>query len=150
MSSLKSSSKRARPGHPRQHGIALLEAMVAIIILGIGLLGAVGMQARAIGALNDAGLRAEATLAADKLAGIMQTDPANLANYALAAGATPHARLLPWYNETRAAIPAATVTIAVTPVGATSTRADLSISWQRKRGERSNSHQVSFYLAPSI
>jgi type IV pilus assembly protein PilV len=30
----------------RQNGIALLEAMLAIVILGIGLLGTVGLQAR--------------------------------------------------------------------------------------------------------
>jgi type IV pilus assembly protein PilV len=39
--------------------------MLAIVILGIGLLGTVGLQARAYSALSDAGARAEATLAAE-------------------------------------------------------------------------------------
>ena len=134
----------------RQHGIALLEAMLAVVILAVGLFGAVGMQARAISALSDAGLRAEATLATNELVGIMSTDTANLADFALAAGATPSARLSKWYGETRTAIPNAAITIAVTPTaGGSQSRVDLSIVWQRKADDKPNTHNVSFYLAPS-
>lgn len=144
-----------RPRHAHraqraQRGIALLEALIASIILAIGLVGAVAMQARAVSALSDAGLRAEATLATNKLAGIMHTDSANLADYTLAAGTAPSQRLTPWYQETRAAIPGAAVTIAQTPAGGSSTRVDVTISWQRKAGDAANTHQVTLYLAQSI
>ncbi len=134
----------------RQDGIALLEAMLAVVILAIGLFGAVGMQARAMSALSDAALRSEATLATDKLAGIMSTDTDNLNDFALAAGATPSTRLNKWYDETRTAIPNAAIVITVTPTaGGSQNRIDLSIVWARKANDKPNTHRVSFYLAPS-
>lgn len=137
------------PLNGRQRGIALLEAMLAVVIMAVGLFGAVGMQARAMSALSDAGLRAEATLAGDRLVGIMSTDLNNLDQYALAAGATPGARLSTWYAETRTAIPNATIVIAITPTaGASESRVDLSMAWQRKTGDQTNTHNVTFYLAP--
>ena len=77
----------------RQGGIALLEAMLAIVILGIGLLGTIGLQARAYSALSDAGMRAEATMAGEKLLGVMMADTANLAGYNLAENGTPATEL---------------------------------------------------------
>ena len=44
--------------HRSQHGIALLEAMIAIVILALGLLGTIGLQARSYSALADSAMRA--------------------------------------------------------------------------------------------
>ena len=133
-----------------QQGIALLEALIAVVILAIGLLGAIGLQARAYSALSDAGMRAEATIAADSLLGTMLVDQTNLALYALPLGATPNPRLLPWLNQTKAAIPGAAVEIAVTPLPAsTNTEVDIKISWTRKNGGPTNQHMVTSYIAPS-
>lgn len=132
----------------RQSGIALLEALIASVILAIGLLGAVGLQARAMSAMADAGMRAEATMAADKLLGVIANDQANLSNYVLAAQGAPSDRLTPWYNETRAAIPGAAIVITVTPdAGATRNAVAVSISWTRKDGGPVNTHSVTSYLA---
>lgn len=134
----------------RQQGIALLEALIASVILAIGLLGAVGLQARAMSAMADAGTRAEATMAADKLLGVMTNDQANLSTYALAEQGTPGDRLAPWYNETRAAIPGAAIVITVTPdASATRNAVAVSISWKRKDGGPVNTHSVTSYLAGS-
>ncbi|WP_036167449.1 prepilin-type N-terminal cleavage/methylation domain-containing protein [Massilia sp. 9096] len=133
-----------------QHGIALVEAMVAIVILALGLLGTIGMQARSYTALADAGLRAEATMAAEKLVGLMTTDQANLTSYALAAGATPGARLLPWYNETRSHIPNAKIAVTVAPAANTNgMQVVITIGWTRKAGTAPASHRVSAYIAQS-
>lgn len=139
---------RPQPALRTQRGIALLEALLAIVILGIGLLGAVGMQARAVSALSDAGQRAEATLAADRLAGIMHADGASPFNYVTAPGAAPSTSLSPWHAETRAAIPGATIGVAVEAAGGNGNRVDVSIAWTRKAGDRANTHRVSFYMAP--
>jgi type IV pilus assembly protein PilV len=131
-----------------QHGIALVEAMVAILILALGLLGTIGMQARAYSALADAGMRAEATMAAEKLVGLMTTDQANLNSYALASGGTPGARLQPWYDETRAHIPNAQIAVAVNPAAGTNgTQVVVTIGWLRKAGTAPASHRVSAYIA---
>jgi len=132
----------------RQAGIALIEALVAVVLLGVGLLGVIGLQARSYSALQDTGMRAEATIAADKLLGIMAADQANLSAYALAASASPGTRLAPWYTETRSHIPGAAVKIELTPVAGTSrTRVVITISWARKANTAANQHVITSYIA---
>jgi len=130
----------------RQGGLALIEAIVAVVLLGIGLLGAVGMQARSTSALADTGMRAQATLAAESLLGTMAVDVANAGDYALAVNGTPTARLLPWYNATRAQIPGAQIVIVVTPA-ANRTAVDVKITWSRKANTPQNTHRVVAYLS---
>ncbi|WUR11152.1 prepilin-type N-terminal cleavage/methylation domain-containing protein [[Empedobacter] haloabium] len=129
----------------RQGGVALLEVMIAVILLGIGLLGAIGLQARSYSALADAGQRAEATIQADKLVAMINNDVANIGGYALAANATPGAALAPWVAETRALIPGAAAVVTVAQQG-TRWRVDITITWRRKQGTDSNSHQVTAYV----
>lgn len=134
----------------RQHGVALLEALIASLILAIGLLGAIGMQARAYSALSDAGMRAEATMAGDKLLALMALDQSNLALYAYGGSGAADARLSPWLLETRAAIPGVATTVAVAQVAGTSRyRIDVAIGWQRKQGAQASVHNVTSYIAPS-
>jgi len=130
----------------RQDGIALLEAMLAIVILGIGLLGTVGLQARAYSALSDAGMRAEATMAGEKLLGVMTADTANLASYNLAENGTPGAAIAPWVAETRAAIPGAIVSVNVNRQ-LFQTQVDIAIRWQRKANTEQNRHVLTSYIA---
>jgi len=131
-------------------GIALIEVLVAIVILGLGLLGTVALQARTYSALADTSMRAEATMAAEKLIGVMTTDQANLSAYALAAGGTASSRLQPWLTETRAHIPGAAVTVALAPASGTDgTQVVVTISWTRKAGSAANTHRISAYIAQS-
>lgn len=129
-----------------QRGIALLESLLAIVILGIGLLGTIGLQARAYSALSDAGMRAEATMAGEKLLGVMTADAANLAGYNLAAGGNPGAAIAPWLAETRAAIPGAVVSVNVVRQ-TVQTQVDIAIRWQRKANTAQNQHLVTSYIA---
>jgi type IV pilus assembly protein PilV len=134
----------------QQSGIALLEAMLAAIILGIGLLGTIGLQARSYSALAEAEMRAEATIAADKLVGMIVTDQASADSYALAANGTPDERLQDWYDETRTLIPGATITVDITPVAGTTRRqVNIEISWVRKAGAAPNKHNVTAYVSQS-
>jgi len=134
-----------------QRGVALLEAMIASVILAIGLLGTIGLQARAYSAMNDAGTRAEAVMASDKLFGMMNSDLPNLANYALAAGAAPNGTLTPWYNDTTHVIPGATISVvmAAAPSG-NSTAVTVTIKWKHKASDVNGSQNVvTSYLATS-
>lgn len=134
----------------RQRGIALIEVLVAIVLLGIGLLGTIGLQGRSYAALADTGMRAEATIAAEKLIGVISTDQQNMAAYALAANGTPSASLRPWYDETRSRIPGAAISIAVVPASASTLgQVTVSIQWTRKAGTSANSHTVTSYIAPA-
>jgi type IV pilus assembly protein PilV len=121
----------------RQQGIALVEAMIATVILAIGLLGTIGLQARALSAMNEASSRSEATLASERLFGLMSTDLAHLSSYALAEGAAGGAAVAPWVLETKALIPGANPSVVVTPAsnGTDSTQVTITIKWQRKAGD---------------
>ncbi len=131
-----------------QRGVALVEALIAVVLLAIGLIGAIGIQARSVGALSDATARAEAVMASESLVGIMSNDQLNLSQYVLAQAGTPSTRLAPWYAETQAAIPGASVTVAVTPTaGTTHNRVDIAISWTRKAGDPANTHLLTAHLA---
>lgn len=57
-----------------QHGMALLEALIAILVLSFGILGLVGLQATAVSASADARYRSEASYFIDQLIGAMQVD----------------------------------------------------------------------------
>jgi len=134
--------------HRRQGGIALLEAMLAIVILGIGLLGTVGLQARAYSALSDAGARAEATLATEKLIGIINADVPNIAQYNLAETGTPNSSLKDWAAETRKNIPGAILIVQVQDQAAQNRYlVDITIRWQRKAKSETNRHRVISYIA---
>lgn len=142
--------KRMLPSLHAQRGVALLEALLAAMILAIGLLGTIGLQARAYAALSDAGMRAEAAIAADRLLGIMNTDLDNLEDYEVGAAGAPSERLAQWHAETRRQIPGATITIAVTPADAGAPAAvDIAISWRRKADTPVNTHRVTSYFAVS-
>jgi type IV pilus assembly protein PilV len=134
----------------QQSGIALLEALIAIVILAVGLLGAIGLQARAYSALSEANLRADATMAAEQLFGIMSNDQSHLSEYAMAAGGTVPARLTNWCARTKANIPgtATTITVTVTPsTDASRTAVSVAISWKRNDNGPINSHVINSYIA---
>jgi type IV pilus assembly protein PilV len=133
-----------------QQGIALLEAILAVVILAIGLLGALGLQARAYSGMADASMRAEATLATEKLLGVMSNDLPNLDSYAVSEGGEPSDQLKAWHDETMTAIPGATIAVTVTPAaGSNRTEVVITISWQRRAGDPVHSHSVTSYVAQS-
>jgi type IV pilus assembly protein PilV len=132
----------------QQKGIALIEALVAVVLLGVGLLGIIGLQARSYSALADTSMRAEATMAADKLLGVMAADQANLSAYAVAMGSTPGSRLAPWYDDTRTQIPGAGIKVEVAQVpNTTRTRVTITIAWARKANTAANQHVITSYIA---
>jgi type IV pilus assembly protein PilV len=53
----------------REHGVMLIEAMVAILIFSLGILGLVALGGQAVGAQSDAQYRTEASGLADAIAG---------------------------------------------------------------------------------
>lgn len=70
--------------HPQrfgQSGVVLLEALVAILIFSIGLLGMLGMQAASVNAVSDAKYRSEAAMVANQIVARMWADQANIGLY---------------------------------------------------------------------
>ncbi|MES2115416.1 MAG: hypothetical protein V4578_09725 [Pseudomonadota bacterium] len=131
----------------RQGGVALLEVMLAVLLLGVGLLGTIGLQARAYAALSDASMRAEATIATERLLGVMNADLANVAagNYVYTGASAPSAALAPWVAQTRNDIPGARITVAVAGQDRRY-QVDITVRWTRKAGGAENVHQVTSYI----
>jgi type IV pilus assembly protein PilV len=69
---------RARSG---QRGATLVEALIAILIFALGLLGTLKMQSYSAEISRDAMYRAEASVLAHEMIGIIWTDRTNLAAY---------------------------------------------------------------------
>jgi type IV pilus assembly protein PilV len=132
-----------------QRGIALLEALLAVLLLAIGLLGTIGLQARAYSALSESGMRAEATIASEKLLGIIANDQDNVATYALAANAQPGPALADWYNETCKNIPGASISVTVGDKvpGTSRSQVDIVISWVREKGKAPNRQSTTAYIS---
>jgi type IV pilus assembly protein PilV len=124
--------------------------LIAIVLLGVGVLGTIGLQGRSYSALADTGMRAEATMATEQLIGIATNDQANLAAYALTLGGTPSATLKPWYDATTARIPNAKITVSVVAPSVTAPgQISVSIQWTRKTNAPTNTHTVTSYIAPA-
>ena len=95
-----------------QSGVMLLEAMVAILIFSIGVLGIVGMQAAAIGASRDAHYRTDAGLLTTELIGRMWASDRRgsaLQTAFSGAGATGGTEYLSWKTDVAAVLPGADV-----------------------------------------
>lgn len=97
-----------------QHGIVLIEAMVAILIFSIGILGIVGMQANMVKNTSDAKYRAEASHIAQKRIGEIWADPSNAGAY------------LETNADISALLPGGTRTTA-----ATGSEFTVTVSWQQ-------------------
>ena len=131
-----------------QRGVALLEALIAILILAIGLIGTLGLQVNSQAALAEASMRAEATIAANELIGVMTTDLDNLDDYALAEGGDPDARLQAWHAALSNHLPNASVVVDVASAAGTErTAVAVEIRWRRSETAPQNQHRIVTYLS---
>lgn len=83
-SALKTAQKNLQTSLSRkksQAGVALLEALIAITIFSVGILGIAGLQAAMIKGTTESKNRADASMIAQKRIAQMWADPANLASF---------------------------------------------------------------------
>lgn len=91
----------------RQRGVMLIEALIAILIFSIGILGVVGMQASAVKQSTDARYRAEAAQLVDQLLGQMWTSNRTAASLQAQFNScgSSCAGYQAWYNQVRTVLP---------------------------------------------
>ena len=122
-------------GQASQSGIALIEVLVSILLFSLGILGLIGLQARAISLSVDAEDRNRAALIANDIATTMWTQRT--------VAIDPAAGTPSWNdrasNPQAGGLPGGTVTI--TPVAAPPNTADILITWRPP--QRSVSEQDS-------
>jgi type IV pilus assembly protein PilV len=146
----------------REHGVMLIEALIAILIFSIGILAVVGMQGVAIKDVTSAKYRSEAAFLAQEILGQMWTDNGNIASYAYpGTGAVP-ARILPWVNKVESRLPDGATsppTITLTnplpaaPAAPTGATVQIQIFWRLPEEITQNlpphSHTVIAYVYPN-
>ena len=117
-------------------GITLIEVRVAMTIFAFGILGMLGMQARAISELSDAKYRTDATLLSDALINDIWADRANIANYAYPGTGTVPAPVQPWLSEVQATLPSARANVAV----AGGNQVTVTVQWQPLNSTTQHQH----------
>ncbi len=119
------------PVDPRQRGVMLIEALLAILIFSIGILAVVGMQSLAIKDVAQSKYRSEAAFLVEELVAQMWTDNGNLAAYQYSGTGTPPARLQTWVQRVNSKLPG-NLKPVVTITGATAQGGSVEIDmfWQ--------------------
>lgn len=102
-----------------QAGVMLLEALLALLIFSIGILGLVALQARAIALSQDAQHRAQASFLGNQALAIAWSRPPNILEDTLVSSDPEYAQ---WVSQVQAALPGATGSnVPTIAVGATTT-----------------------------
>ena len=96
------------------HGFAMFEALIALLICSLGVLGVVGLQASMTRAQSSSIYRAEASFLAQALIGEMWSDLANLSEYD---STNCQAACTAWQGRLAARLPASDSTVTVTAAG---------------------------------
>ena len=121
-------------------GFMLIEALIAMLIFSLGVLGLVGLQASLTRAASSAKYRADAAYLAQDLVGTLWADSANLASYQ-GANCAAYTPCRAWVQKVAATLPAgalgnlticlpADTTSACTDAGVTTTgRVLMTLTW---------------------
>lgn len=111
----------------RQAGVALLEAMIAILVFSLGLLGLAGFQALSIKAQGEAKARADAAFVANQIVGdLWSVDPGNLSSCAgtFVAGGVG-CNNAPWGNRVAESLPNGKAEVVVV-----NTQVTITLTWK--------------------
>ena len=153
---MKLNALQIRPSGKRgQTGSVILEAMIAILIFSIGILGLVGMQVTAISNVSDAKYRADASFFADQIIGQMWasrvsvTDASGVTvftadpSYAWPSSA-PNAVTAAWASGVAAYLPQGSAVIAIDP--ASQQQVTVTLSWQPPKATLAHKHTAVAYI----
>jgi type IV pilus assembly protein PilV len=116
-------SRRVRSARHGQRGIALIEALVSLLIFAFGVLGLLGLEARAISSAADSEDRNRAALLANEIASTLWVN----GNVTVTA-----AQLAAWNvtaaNNAAQGLPGGAVTVL--PVSGSTNSVDVTITWK--------------------
>jgi len=114
--------QRTSPLKSVQKGVVIIEAMIAILIFSVGVLGIVGLQASMIKNTADSKYRTDASYIAQQWVGMMWSDPGNLASYP---GTT---------TDISSVLPGGSLTVTQPAAG----QFTITVTWQKQGEEQHN------------
>jgi len=114
----------------QQQGLSLIEALVAVVVLALGLLGLAGLQATSIKSNDSALFRSQATLLAYDMADRMRTMRTAALDGRFDEGSS-HAERTTWDRAIRLALGAD----ATGTIGRNNNVATIAITWNDNRGQ---------------
>lgn len=114
-----------------QQGFAILEAMVAIMVFALGILGLVGVQAAMTREQTTSKIRADAAYLASQLIGEMWVDIPNLSQYA-SGSCNGYAKCADWSNKVAVNLPSGSSTVTV---DAATGDISITVSWTMPGGD---------------
>jgi type IV pilus assembly protein PilV len=120
-----------------QGGMAILEALVAMLVFAFGILGVVGLQGSMTREQTASKFRTDAGYLASELVGTMWSDLSNLSSYD-SGSCAGYTRCDDWANKVAKALPGGTATVTVTATTTSySTDNDVSIviTWTMPSGD---------------
>ncbi len=97
-------------------GVAMIEVLISVLLLAVGIMGLVTMQASMSQNATQAKLRSEASFLATQLMGQMWVDVGNLNKYQVTGGAcndTSHVACTAWSNQIASILPSGSANVVV-------------------------------------
>jgi type IV pilus assembly protein PilV len=126
----------------KQQGIALVEVLISVLLLAVGILALVTLQAVMSKNVTQTKLRGEASFLANQLIGQMWVDQANLGSYAATStGCTSDTfnNCTNWYAAVRQTLPGGTAAVTVTVNNGTAVT--IVLNWELP-GESPSQYQI--------
>jgi len=108
----------------KTRGFSLIEVLVSMLIFSFGVLGLLGMHARAIESFSDSKYRTDAALLAESLINEIWVNRANIAAYSYGGG-TASSQVAPWVAQVQKALPRGAARVAVN-----GNTVQVTVSWQ--------------------
>ena len=128
---------RGTPRARRFGGFVLLEALVAILLFMVGVMGILGLQASMTKAQTESTVRSEAAYLAQELLGLMWADIPQLSDFVITSGDCSAAACKRWLTKIKTTLPGGGATIAVTALadGSVGGDVDITVTWTMPGGE---------------
>jgi len=130
-----------------QGGFALIEALISIVVLSVGVVGLLFMNGFLISSATVSNQRLSASLLADELITMAQTDPTNAGCYATTgvttcASVTAGQFRTDWVNRVKARLPGASSLPPVVDMAADRTFT-VTLQWRQKDDGLTRNHRIA-------